>query len=55
MRILKLLVGLVLLAGAGVVGFAYLGDLSPRQVELRVPVDLGNATGTTDADDADGS
>lgn len=40
MRILKLLVALVLLAGIGLVGFAYLGDLSPRQAELRVPVDL---------------
>ncbi len=46
MRILKLLVALVLLAGIGLVGFAYLGDLSPRQAELRVPVDLGGSDGS---------
>lgn len=45
MRILKLLVALVLLAGIGLVAFAYLGDLSPRQAELRVPLDLVGTDG----------
>ena len=52
MRILKLLVALALLAGIGLVGFAYLGDLSPRQAETRVPVDLGSPDS---ADGPDGS
>lgn len=45
MRILKLLVALVVLAGIGLVTFAYVGDLSPRQTELRVPVDLAGPDG----------
>ncbi len=52
MRIVKLLAALVLLAGAGLVAFAYLGDLSPRQTEMRVPVVLD---GTARPGGADGS
>lgn len=40
MRTLKILLAIVVLAGIGLVAFAYLGDLSPRQVETRIPVDL---------------
>ncbi|WP_279512624.1 hypothetical protein [Meridianimarinicoccus aquatilis] len=40
MRMLKLVVFLLLIAGAGMVGFAYLGDLSPQRTEIRIPVDL---------------
>jgi len=55
MRIVKFLAALVLLAGVGLVGFAYLGDLSPRQSEVRVPVTLdGSAAGDAPAG-ADGS
>lgn len=45
MRILKLLAALVLLASLGLVAFAYLGDLSPRQSERRVPVQLAGPDG----------
>jgi len=55
MRIVKFLATLVLLAAVGLVGFAYLGDLSPRQTETRVPVTLdGTPASGTDAG-ADGS
>ncbi len=37
-RIIKLLVLVVVLAGAGLVGFAYLGDLSPDQTVRNEPV-----------------
>ena len=40
MRLLKVLALLVILAACGLVGFAYLGDLSPNQSEVREPVDL---------------
>ena len=40
MRILKLGVFLLLLAGVGLVAFAYLGDLTPQQSETRLPVTL---------------
>lgn len=36
----KVIAGLILLAGAGLVGFAYLGDLSPTQSEIRIPVEI---------------
>jgi hypothetical protein len=39
-RILKLGVFLLLLAGVGLVAFAYLGDLTPQQSETRLPVTL---------------
>jgi hypothetical protein len=55
MRFVKLLAALVLLAGAGLVAFAYLGDLSPQQTETRIPVALDGVTGAQDAAGADGS
>jgi len=39
-RLIKILFVLLLLGGAGLVGFAYLGDLTPDRVETRIPVDL---------------
>jgi len=39
-RIIKVLLFLVLLGFIGLVGYAYLGDLSPGQSELRAPVKL---------------
>lgn len=44
-RILKLLFYLVILAGIGLVGYAYIGpffgaDFSPPQTEIRQPVEL---------------
>lgn len=39
-RILKLIVVLLLLGFVGLVGFAYLGDLSPDLKEVREPVEL---------------
>lgn len=40
MRTVKIISGLIVLAALGLVGFAYLGDLSPQQVEMRIPVEL---------------
>ncbi len=39
-RLLKFLVFLVVLGGLGLVGYAYLGDLSPEPRDEAVPVDL---------------
>lgn len=39
-RIIKALLVLALLALIGLTGFAYLGDLSPDQGEVKVPVTL---------------
>ena len=39
-RLLKFLAVLVVLALIGLLGFAYLGDLSPDRVERAVPVTL---------------
>ncbi|MGS4946555.1 hypothetical protein ACVDG3_13820 [Meridianimarinicoccus sp. RP-17] len=55
MRIVKLLAALVLLAGAGLVAFAYLGDLSPQRNETRIPVVLDGASDGGDTAGADGS
>ncbi len=56
MRLLRVIVILVILAIAGLTGYAYLGDMGGAPVEMRVPVelDLGAAeqtatTATTDA------
>lgn len=38
--LLKILFVLVLLGGIGLVGFAYLGDLSPQQQEITQPIEL---------------
>lgn len=45
MRLLKFLVVLVLAGLIGLVGYAYLGDMEPRQQEIRSPVALDGATG----------
>lgn len=39
-RILKLVFVLAVLAGTAVLGYAYLGDLSPEQSEISTPVTL---------------
>jgi hypothetical protein len=39
-RILKALFILALLAFAGLVGYAYLGDLTPERSDIRQPVEL---------------
>lgn len=39
-RIFKVLLFLVVLGFIGLTGFAYLGDLSPDQSEVREPVEL---------------
>lgn len=39
-RLFKLLAILIVLGAIGVVGYAYLGDLSPEQDDRSVPVDL---------------
>ena len=40
MRLLKVLGTLLILAILGLIGFAFLGDLTPTQTEMRVPVEL---------------
>lgn len=39
-RLIKLVVVLVVLGFLGLTGFAFLGDLSPAQQEIRQPVTL---------------
>ena len=39
-RLLKFLLFLLVIIGLGIVGYAYLGDLSPEQEERSVPVEL---------------
>ncbi len=39
-RLLKLVVVLVVLAFAGLAGYAYLGNLAPEMQEIRQPVSL---------------
>lgn len=39
-RLIKLLFFLLIIGGIGLVGFAYLGDLSPEQTDISQPVDL---------------
>ena len=40
MRFLKLLFVLAVLVGAAVLGYAYIGDLSPEQSDVSEPVQL---------------
>ncbi|WP_265500251.1 hypothetical protein [Paracoccus beibuensis] len=47
MRMLKLLVILILAGLIGLVGYAYLGDMTPNRTEVRTPLDM--------ADQADGT
>ncbi len=39
-RLIKYLFYLIILAGLGLVGYAYLGDLSPSQEDVTTPVEL---------------
>ena len=39
-RVFKVLLFLLVLGGIGLVGYAYLGDLSPTQIEKREPITL---------------
>lgn len=41
LRFLKLLLVLAVLVAAAVIGYAYLGNLSPDQQPVSEPVDLG--------------
>jgi len=38
--LLKFIFVLLILGGIGLVGYAYLGDLSPQQVDVTAPVTL---------------
>lgn len=38
--VLKIILGLVVLALVAVVVFGYIGDLTPKQEEIRIPVSL---------------
>ncbi|MBA4489721.1 hypothetical protein [Paracoccus sp. S1E-3] len=44
MRLLKILVVVVILAFVALAGYAYLGDMGPRQQEMRKPVRLETGT-----------
>jgi len=39
-RLLKLLVFLIVMGIAAIIGYAYLGELSPNRVEVNQPVEL---------------
>lgn len=54
MRLLKLVVVVILAAVVALVGYAYFGDMEPRQREVRVPVtDAAPAAGDTAATDSE--
>lgn len=40
LRLLKILLVLAVLFGAAILGYAYLGDLSPKQTDVSTPVTL---------------
>ncbi|MEH6833938.1 MULTISPECIES: hypothetical protein [Falsihalocynthiibacter] len=40
--ILKVVLGLVVLAFVAVVAFGYIGDLTPEQEEIRIPVSISD-------------
>lgn len=40
MRLLKILAVLIVLAGGGLVGFAYFGNLSPEKLPVSQPIEL---------------
>lgn len=40
MRLLKIFLVLIVLAGGGLVGYAYFGNLSPDQAPVSEPIDL---------------
>jgi len=39
-RLLKLLVFLIVMGIAAIIGYAYLGDLTPNRIEVNQPVEL---------------
>jgi len=39
-RLLKFLVFLIVMGIAAIIGYAYLGDLSPNRIEVNQPVEL---------------
>jgi hypothetical protein len=39
-RLLRVILVLVILGGFGLIGFAYLGDLTPEQQDVSLPVTL---------------
>ncbi|WP_269142388.1 hypothetical protein [Mangrovicoccus algicola] len=41
MRLLKVLVFLLIVAGIGLVGYAYFGNLAPERGQVTIPVELG--------------
>ena len=43
LRLLKIILVLAVLIGATVLGYAFIGDLSPDQEEVREPVPLGSS------------
>ena len=43
MRVLWVVLALVVLAVAGLSGYAYLGDMAPERREMRVPISLTGA------------
>lgn len=47
MRLLKFVVVLVLAAMVGLTGYAYFGDMAPRQEEIRVPISTAITAGAT--------
>lgn len=47
MRLLfKILLALIVIAFAGIAGYAYFGDMAPQRSEMRVPVELDLGGGT---------
>ncbi|MFV0244274.1 MAG: hypothetical protein ACK5IB_04530 [Qingshengfaniella sp.] len=40
MKLFKVLFYLIVLAALGLLAFAYLGDLSPNQTEIRIPIQI---------------
>lgn len=40
MRLLKILAFLIIVAGLGLVGYAYFGNLSPEQAQVSEPIEL---------------
>lgn len=48
MRLIKVLVVLILAALIGLVGYAYFGDMSPVQREVRSPLATTQGGGTVD-------
>ncbi|OOY16271.1 hypothetical protein [Thioclava sp. DLFJ4-1] len=52
-RIFKLIVILLVLGAIGVIGFAYLGDMSPDSQEQRIEVTLPDGSGMAGTSNSD--